>query len=86
MGSSSYAALKMAAMFVLVLFVGQLLLAEPAAAECTPMEIEYSLDSECGQCVIGCHGHCYKVARHDPDCFDICFEANCEDIVTMRVA
>jgi hypothetical protein len=32
MGSNSCAALKVAAMFVLVIFAGQLLIAEPAAA------------------------------------------------------
>jgi hypothetical protein len=44
MGSNSCAALKVAAMFVLVIFAGQLLIAEPAAASGT----------QCLKCITDC--------------------------------
>lgn len=79
MGSSSYASPKMAAMFVLALFVGQLLIAEPAAAECD--EANPSPSQECWNCIVDCQVHCHHlIGKHDPECIDVCVEANCQDI------
>jgi hypothetical protein len=71
MDSNSCAALKVAAMFVLVIFAGQLLIAEPAAAsgtQCLKCITDCSESQQREEVRIGCVYNCVTI---NPVCKDV---------------
>jgi hypothetical protein len=79
MSSKSCAALKMAAVFVLVMFAGQLLMAAPAAAnKCTIGHSRTGLD-DCSRCLRVCDIDS-QMAKDKTQYFKDCFARRCKDI------